>query len=526
MWRKAAVLTLILTATFLCAAAHAQHQRQTFFEDYYDPAVTANAPGGSDWVNASVQNLNQIYTAGASQGPVTINGVATTSAVFTVRAIRGVSQIKVNPYWTIRDALEGEAVAVAADSINVYAVGWTNAGLPGSVDFGTAFSVRAYSARTGALLWKDDFIPNPQVSPACAGFNRALAVAVKSGRLFVAGVVENPTTGLDFVLRAYAATTGVLSYMVTEKGGDNTGVDKANAVATNGTVVVVAGTLTDNTGNNLFAVKEYSALNGSVVWTNLYNPKVNTTEGPFWSEAKDVVMDTSASYVVGLTQTLKDANYGPDSDWTVRAFPVCGLRTVNPRWNEDYDRGTAESAGGATPGGNDGALSVALDKNILYVAGYVADKYSGAQPGTEDTDLALRVYYAASGKPVWWDYADGVLAGGNQYGDDMAKSVAVNGTRVYVGGFIESIASDKNAYTVSYPIANKPYTPPKMNPSTGQYGNAVRPVMSWQDVYDGGSGGNDEVNAVSAYGSRVFAGGTTENRDGNLDFATCGLVGP
>jgi len=96
--------------------------------------------------------------------------------------------------------------------------------------------VRAYHARTGELLWDDQF-------DAGGGFNQAKAIAAKGSRVFAAGFGSNTDAEDQWLVRAYAVKTGELLW---DDTFDSTGAtrffsNRSDAVAVKGSRVFAAG---------------------------------------------------------------------------------------------------------------------------------------------------------------------------------------------------------------------------------------------------------------------------------------------
>jgi hypothetical protein len=119
------------------------------------------------------------------------------------------------------------------------------------------FLVRAYEAKSGALRWED------QVDPA-GGFDGVNALAVEGGRLFAAGFVTNAAGNFDALLRAYEAKSGALLW---EDQVDHAGLDDAAlALTVERGQVFIAGFGTNAAGNLDVLVRAYQAKTGTLVW--------------------------------------------------------------------------------------------------------------------------------------------------------------------------------------------------------------------------------------------------------------------
>jgi glucose dehydrogenase len=119
------------------------------------------------------------------------------------------------------------------------------------------FLVRAYDVKSGALRWED------QVDPA-GGFDGVNALAVEGGRLFAAGFVTNTAGNFDALLRAYEAKSGALLW---EDQVDHAGLDDAAlALTVERGRVFIAGFGTNAAGNLDVLVRAYQAKTGTLLW--------------------------------------------------------------------------------------------------------------------------------------------------------------------------------------------------------------------------------------------------------------------
>jgi hypothetical protein len=148
--------------------------------------------------------------------------------------------------------LDDTALSLAMEGGQVFAAGFvTNAA--GNQDF----LVRAYEARSGTLRWID------QVDPA-GGFDGVNALAVEGDRLFAAGFVTNAAGNFDAFLRAYEARSGALLW---EDQVDRAGLDDAAlALTVQRGQVFIAGFGTNAAGNIDVLVRAYQATTGMLLW--------------------------------------------------------------------------------------------------------------------------------------------------------------------------------------------------------------------------------------------------------------------
>ena len=172
------------------------------------------------------------------------------------------------------------AFAIAVQGARVFAAGFVAADgscnrsdVIGNCDY----SVRAYEAKTGHLLWED------QVDKA-EGFDLALAVAVRGGRVFAAGWVDADGSCIplaeagncDFFVRAYEAKTGHLLWEDQFDGaGDH---DLAGTIAAGGGQVFAGGVVTNAAGDGDWLVRAYEAKTGILLWQDQFDKAGGTDE--------------------------------------------------------------------------------------------------------------------------------------------------------------------------------------------------------------------------------------------------------
>src|SRR5215204_6196996 len=110
-----------------------------------------------------------------------------------------------------------QAFMVAADKGRAFAVGYTQGRL------GRDSEVRAYEAKTGRLLWQD------RVDRGADDYTSGV---VTDGRLvYVSGTAILPGHGSDWTLRAYEAETGALVWDTTWDLAGRTDVSRGTALA-------------------------------------------------------------------------------------------------------------------------------------------------------------------------------------------------------------------------------------------------------------------------------------------------------
>jgi hypothetical protein len=131
---------------------------------------------------------------------------------------------------------QADAIAVKGPTVLAAGSGLTCDDPPDCDSGRTEWVVRAYHARTGQLLWDEQF-------DAGGGHNKAEAIAVKGSRVFAAGFGSNTASQDEWLVRAYAVKTGELLW---DDEFDSTGAtrffsNRAGAVAVKGSRVFAAG---------------------------------------------------------------------------------------------------------------------------------------------------------------------------------------------------------------------------------------------------------------------------------------------
>jgi hypothetical protein len=225
-------------------------------QDFLVRAYDAKS-GALRWEDrADIAGLNDAAFALAVEGgQVFAAGFGTNAAGhqdFLVRAYRVADGALVWEDQLDRAGFNDTALALAVGQGRVFAAG-SGQRTAGNEDF----LVRAYNAKTGALLWED------QVDPV-GGFDGVNALAVEGGRLFAAGFITNAAGNFDALLRAYEAKSGALLW---EDQIDRAGFDDAAlALTVERGQVFIAGFGTNAAGNFDVLVRAYQAKTGTLVW--------------------------------------------------------------------------------------------------------------------------------------------------------------------------------------------------------------------------------------------------------------------
>jgi uncharacterized membrane protein len=299
------------------------------------------------------------------------------------------------------------AYAIAVKGNRVFVAGYTTTSAGGE-----AFTVRAYSAKDGSLLWKDYYDREGN------GDDLALAIAVKGNTVFVAGQTTTSAGGPAFTVRAYSANDGSLlwkDYYDREGNGD----DWATAIAVQGNSVFVAGHTSTAAGGGAFTVRAYSAKDGSPLWGYAYDREGNGDDA-----ALAIAVKGSTVFVAGRTYTSAGSN----------AFTVGGLSAKDGSllWGYDFDR---------EGNGDDLALAIAVKGSTVFVAGRT---YTSAGSNA----FTVGGLSAKDGSLLWGDYYD---REGN--GLDVATAITVQGNSVFVAGATSTLIGGY-AFTVRAYSAN------------------------------------------------------------------------
>lgn len=218
---------------------------------------------------------------------------------------------------------------------------------------GGGATVRAYDLRSGTLRWS-------HVDAA----EDVAAVALSSAYAVVAGLRrtgDDPEDPTDLLVRAHDLRTGRVVWTDTYDGGDR---DTANAVAVEGRVVVIAGSVRRQYDAPI--VRAYDVVDGTVLWTDL------PATADYDTRALDVAVHSGTAVVAATLH----------SSHGVLAY---GARRGTPLWRHDD----------TTISGAAWAVAVVPGQARVLVAG------GGAflpDPG-QDTDFAVRAYGLRGRRP-------------------------------------------------------------------------------------------------------------------------------
>ncbi|MDI6761327.1 MAG: PQQ-binding-like beta-propeller repeat protein [Candidatus Brocadiaceae bacterium] len=313
------------TTSKTSSGTHSTVNGTLLWEDHYNRE-------GDLWDSADgvVVKGNKVFVVGRTE--TTVGYIA-----FSVRTydVRNGALIWENHYDREGDLFDA-AWDIAVDGNKVFVVGTTE-----TTAGGPSFSIRAYNANDGVLLWENNYDRESNLR------DEALGVAAKGNRVFVVGNTETAIGGLAFSIRAYNAINGTLLW---EDHYDREGSleDGASEVAVSGNKVFVAGWTYTTLGGGAFSVRVYSAINGTLLWKDYYNRETNLDDWAY----EGVAVSGDKVFITGLTSTTKG-----EYAFSVRAYDTTNGTLL---WQNDYD-----SEGNLL----DWANSVAIDGKRVFVGG-------------------------------------------------------------------------------------------------------------------------------------------------------------
>ncbi|MDD9945787.1 MAG: hypothetical protein OXU20_32385 [Myxococcales bacterium] len=302
------------------------------------------------------------------------------------------------------DAATGVAVDGQGD---VYVVGHTEGALPGQGNAGESDAFLRRYTSDGSEVWTRQF--------GSGAADRALGVSVDAaGDVYVvgdtAGVLgSRPSLGsTDAFVRKYASDG---TELWTQQFGTRI-TDAGIAVATDDLGnVYVAGLLgePDGSGANAF-LRRFSSQGAE-------QPAPLFLERECWDYVNGLSVDASAVYLAGeLGCGQTQMSRGERNAFVRRVEPSLGIEL----WNVEFGTGTNDW---------DEAMGIALDGDGgIYLVGYVAGQLPG-QASAGQADGFVRKY--DEGGAELWTRQFGTA------GEDIAQSVGVDGSDVYVVGYVD-----------------------------------------------------------------------------------------
>ena len=178
------------------------------------------------------------------------------------------------------------------------------------------------------------------------GTHSAQAIAVQEGRVVVTGHTTNENGNQHFLVRAIDAVTGDFPWqdLFDVNGGNDTGL----AITAAQERICVAGTVVNESGDQDFVVRAYTASNGALLWEK----QLDKAGGR--DSALSIAAGASQVFVAGFV------NNGSNADFMVRAYDfVSGTL----EWEDQFDRA----------GDNDQAVDIAVLGDHVIAVGLGAD---------------------------------------------------------------------------------------------------------------------------------------------------------
>jgi len=251
------------------------------------------------------------------------------------------------------------------------------------------------------------------------GIDRARGIAIDSTAMYVVGYDGNPGN-YQWRIEKRSLTDGSL---ISEFGiggiivsDPSTGTDVAFSIAIDSTAMYVAG-YDYSTGNDQWRIEKRSLADGSLLSGFGTGGVVTSNPSTGSDQAWDIAIDTTAMYVVGYDgspgnnqwrmekRSLTDGSLVP-------GFGTGGVVTINPST------------------GSDVARSISIDSTAMYVAGY---DYS-----TGNDQWRIEKRSLADGSLLSGFGTGGVATSDPSTDYDAAFSISIDSTAMYVVGYDSS----------------------------------------------------------------------------------------
>jgi outer membrane protein assembly factor BamB len=301
---------------------------------------------------------------------------------------------------------DDRAIAVVAQGNLVFVTGVVSTGTGGRTE-NLDWLVRAYDARTGSLIWEDQF-------GITGGFDLPFAIAAQANRVFVVGegstAVGSSASNLKWIVRAYDSRAGTLLWQDQfDLAGEGS---VAFAVAAEmGRVFVAGGSNVGGAGD--WIVRAYNADTGNLLWQDHF-------------DLAGGLDDVSAIFAQGNQVFVAGGsiNTAGNRDWIVRVYDA---RNGDLLWMDQFD----------LTGADDRVLAVVAQGNRVFTAGFA---------GSPSRDWLIRAYDARNGDLLWQDRFD------LGQGIDMGHAITTQGNLVSAAGIVQTMAGDINWFVRTYDI--------------------------------------------------------------------------
>jgi hypothetical protein len=429
-----------------------------------------------------------------------------------------------------------EITAVTTDaSGNVFVTG----SFTGIVSFGSTtllsmgsqdFFVAKYLPGTGTWAWA--------LSSLETGAEKGQGIAVSGGNVYVTGY------------RTFNAETNRVIYKFADQGSsarklwmsmDNyAGNDEGLGIAVSGTSVYVTGYVTSANNDYDLTVAKYTdtGTNLTFNWAQMGGGMANDV-------GRGIAVSGTNVYVTGYIENgntdFTSVRFGGAGTTTQWVIPPRGPVVQNGTTATDgldllvakyTDNGSTGTFNWAQVGGGDGAdegAAIAVSGTNLYVTGYITNDNTDANAvrfgGSGTTAGTARQYGASattSSDVVVAKYTDNGSTGtfnwaqvGGGADADQGAAIAVNGTGVYITGYINNDDADGNTVRFGGTGTTAGTVPQKgmcaFNSSidllVAKYtDNGSTAALNWAQA--GGGDDVDEGRGIAVSGTSVFVGGS------------------
>ena len=347
---------------------------------------------------------NEVYVGGQVVGPIPPAGQNTYLGGNGDSFLQAYDQSG-NVKWTAEfgSVAQDRVLGVAADSTGVYAGGFTMGAMTGQTFYGATDAYVAKYSLTGQQLWMHEF--------GGPGVDRVQAVASNGTYLYVTGYTSESLYGQPFLGEQDCfvqkwSQNGTLLW-TTEFG--TPGTDRCYGIIVNKSGVFIAGRT-----DNVFAGKTSIGLldafvtqfdsNGNMIWLNQFG----TTEP---DRGWGIAGDSTGVYVTGRFGASFDGQpYAGDDDSYMAKFDTSGSLI----WANEFGTPTFDRGNGA-----------ATDSTGVYGIGLT----EGALPGNVNmgSDDCYIGKWTTAGAPLW-------MVEFGTTGLDQCWGAATDSTGVYITG--------------------------------------------------------------------------------------------
>jgi hypothetical protein len=247
----------------------------------------------------------------------------------------------------------------------------------------------------------------------------AFGIAIDSTAMYVVGYDSSPGN-TQWRIEKRSLTDGSLVSGFGTGGvvanNPSTGSDYANAIAIDSTAMYVVGR-DESPGNAQWRIEKRSLADGSLVSGFGTGGVVTGNPSTGSDQAYDIAIDSTAMYVVGF-------DYSPgNGQWRIEKRSLADGSLVS-------GFGTGGVATNNPSTGSDQAYDIAIDSIAMYVVGF---DYS---PGNGQWRIEKRSL--TDGSMVSGFGTGGIATNNPSTGSDLAYSIAIDSTAMYVVGYDES----------------------------------------------------------------------------------------